>query len=271
MKFPIRNLTRWELCWILLPLTVAASALSFIAGRMSVFGRWFLFVLAILLPCGCQQRETHLALQQSDQAAEGAQAIVAERIAPLVAGLPPEIHAAITAALDDVTLLMVSARESLRPALALTAGNEPPPETRTTVRQAVEYPHEFVRAAAVQTGRAHVEVEGYLRWVGVASFAVRWGTALAGDLASQLLLGLGGSGLIAGLLGKGVQLWRTAKTATTQAGDLKRALTDAVAFGTDMEAAETDAQAEQVKDRHKVLQANSGTRPLITQALGVKK
>lgn len=53
MRFPIRNLTRWELCWILLPLTVAASALSFIAGRMSVLGRWFLFVLAILLPCGC--------------------------------------------------------------------------------------------------------------------------------------------------------------------------------------------------------------------------
>lgn len=226
-----------------------------------------LFALSFL---GCQQRETNLALQQADQAIEGAQTIIVEKIAPLVASMPPEIHAAITAAFDDVGLLLTSGRESMRPGLSLTAGNEPAPETRTTVRLAVEHPQEFSRAAAVQTGRAHVEVEGYLRWVGVATFAMQWATAVSEDLLSQLLLGGGAGGVLLGLLGKGAQLWRTAKTATAQAGDLKRALVDAVTHGEEMEKAETEDDVKAVKQRSIERQVATGTRPIIKQVLEKK-
>ncbi len=266
MKWPFHNLTRWELCCIFLPLLVAVSALSFVVGRASAFGRWFLFLLAILLPCGCQQRETNLALQQADQAVEGGQAIISERIAPLVAGLPPEIHAAITAALDDVVLLMTSSRESLRPALALTAGDEPAPESRTTVRLAVEHPQEFARVAAVQTGRAHAEVDDYLRWVSFASFAAQWAAAAGGSLASQLLMGGGAAGLLTSL----AALWKTARTARSQIQVLKRTVVDAVTHGEEMEEAETEDDVKAVKKRSVDRQVANGTRPVIKQILDGK-
>ncbi len=227
---------------------------------------WFLFLLMILLPCGCQQRETNLSLQQSDQAAEGAQKILAHRVSPLVDGLPPEIHAAITAALDDVNVLITSSRQSLRPALALTAGNEAPPETRTTSTMAAEHPQEFARQAAVQSGRAHVEVESYLRWAGIGEIALQWGQAAAGSLVSQLLLGGGGAGLLAGLAG----LWKTARTAGAQVQTLKRAVVDAVAHGEEMEQAETEDDVRAVKDRSAKRQIVSGTRAVISQALAGK-
>ncbi len=155
--------------------------------------------------------------------------------------------------------LLTSGRQSMRPALRLTAGNEPAPEPRTTTQDAVERPRAFVRLAAVQAGRAEAEVEGYLGWANVGALVLDFGKAVAGDLLAQVLLALGGGTGAAALLGKGVQVWRKAK-------ELQAATTDAVAFGNDMANAQTNDQAAAVVKLHKARQARNGTRKAIQAA-----
>lgn len=216
-------------------------------------GLWLILAL-----CGCQARETNKALQQSDQAQEAAQRVLAEKIAPRIAALPVDVQAEVKTAMDQVCQLLASGRASIRPALTLTAGNEPPPTVDTTVEEAVSRPQEFIRKASAQVGRAEVEVERIGGWLATGAFVLKWGEAIAGDLMSQLLLLLGGS-TGAGAAGLAVfRLWRQAKVA-------KQAVEDAVSFGN--EAASVDPKDSQAKSdlvkRHKARQKNHGTRSLI--------
>ena len=210
-------------------------------------------LLAILLLSGCQARETNLALQQADQATEGAQIILAQKVAPVVAQLPDELQAAVKKALDDACQLLTSARESMRPALALTAGNEPAPETRTTTDLAVTKPADFIRQAATQKGRADIEVEDYLSYLKVGEILIKYGQAIGGDIMTQLLLLLGGGGATTALLAKGVTAYRS----------VKKAAQDSIAFGNDMAKANTDDDALAVIDKHKALQKANGTNGII--------
>lgn len=214
---------------------------------------------AILLLCGCQARETNKALQQADQAAEGSQRVLAERVAPVVAKLPPELQSEVRASLDQVVALLTSCRTSLRPALALTANGEPPPPVDTTVEEAVARPQAFISKAAVQTGRAAVEVERIGWWLSVGTIVLQFGQAIGGDLLSQLLLVAGGGTGAAALLAKGVQVYRKAR-------ELQAATVDAVAFGNDMAKAETNEQAAAVVDAHRKRQDRNGTRKAIQLA-----
>ncbi len=218
-----------------------------------------LSLLVIFALCGCQARETNLATQQADQAVDAAGQLLAQRVAPAVASLPPDVQAAVRSALDDAVLLLTSARESIRPALRLTAGSEPAPESPTSAQAALEHPREFVRRAAVQAGRAEIEVEGYLAWARVGSMALEWGKVAAGDLLSQLLLLTGGGAGAAALLAKGVQIYRKGR-------ELQAATIDAVAFGNDMAKAETDKQAADVITAHKARQDRNGTRKTLQDA-----
>lgn len=219
-----------------------------------------LFALAVLLAvlfllCGCQARETNLALQMSDQAQQATQQKLAQDIAPIVVHLPPEMQQAVKQAIDDACQLLTASREAIAPAIALTQGNEPAPESRTTVEQAYSHTASFVRAAAIQTGRAHIETEGYLSYVRFASMAANWGQALATDWLSMLLLGGGGLGLGGGLIAKGITAYRS----------VKKAASDAVAFGNDMYAANTEDEAQAVIKKHKQHQKDNGTNEMIKQ------
>lgn len=222
-------------------------------------------VLAVLALCtGCQVRETNKALQQSDQAQEGAQRVLAEKLAPRVVLLPVEIQAEVKAAMDQVCALLASSRTSLRPALALTAGNEPPPTVDTTVEDAVERPQPFITKAAMQAGRASAEVEQIGWWLSVASVAMLWGQSVGGGLLSQLLLVAGGGTGIAALVAKGVQMFRELKTA-------KAATVDAVAFGNDAARAMTPEELKSVVDAHERRQSINGTKAVIQKAGAVIK
>ena len=212
--------------------------------------------LVLALCTGCSLRETNKSLQQAGQAVEGAQHVLAAKVAPAVASLPPDLQEAVKQALDQVCQLMTSARESIQPALIVTAGNEPPPVVDTTVQEAIERPAEFTRKAAKQVGRALVEVERVGWWLQVGAVALAFGQAAAGDWLSVLLLALGGGTGAAALAAKGVQVFRRLKAATT----------DAVAFGNDMAQATTDDDARAVIKHHKVRQEHNGTRKVIQQA-----
>lgn len=225
-----------------------------------------LLILACVLVLGCQARETNKALQQADQAAEGSQRVLAERVAPVVAKLPPELQTEVRAALDQAVALLTSCRTSIRPALALTANGEPPPPVDTTVEEAVARPQVFISKAAMQTGRAAVEVERIGWWLSVGVVVLQFGQAVAGDMLSQILLLVGGSTGTAAVLAKGIQLWRTAKQATQEAKGLQVAVADAVAFGNDMSQADSDTQAAAVITAHRTRQERNGTRKAIKDA-----
>lgn len=213
--------------------------------------------LVLVLGTGCAARETNKSLQQSDQAQEAAQRVLAEKLAPLIAQLTEEANRQAREAIDQVLQLLASGRGSLRPALALTAGNEPPPPVDTTVEEAVQNPHAFTTKAAQQTGRAQVEVENIGWWLSVASIVIQYGQAIGGSLASQLLTGTGMGGLATAAL----LLWR--QTAT-----LRRALGDSVQFGNeavDIKPDDDKARGALVK-RHKERQRLHGTQGLIKAA-----
>jgi hypothetical protein len=212
---------------------------------------WLILVLCV----GCQARETNLALQQADQATEASQRVMAEKIAPHVAALPPDVQQSVKDAMDQVCGLLTSARTSLRPALTLTAGNEPPPQTDTTVEEAIEKPQQFTAKAAMQVGRATVEVERIGWWLQVSAVALKFGEAAGNNLLALILGGSGGTGLlVAGVL--------------RHVGRLKTAVSDAVKFGNDAVAvAPDDADARrQLIVKHKAIQEANGTKRLIKQA-----
>jgi len=217
-------------------------------------------VFLLMIFTGCQLRETNKALQQSDQAQEGAQRVLAEKIAPKLAQLPLEIQAEVKAAMDQVCALLTSSRLSIRPALALTAGNKPPPPVDTTVEEAVERPQQFTSKAGVQAGRASAEVEQVGWWLAVASVAMLWGQTVGGGLMSQLLLVAGGGTGLAALVAKGVQVFRELKIA-------KAATADAVSFGNDV--AKVPPNSPELNDvikKHKERQIKNGTRGFIDSA-----
>lgn len=217
-------------------------------------------VLAVLTLCtGCQLREINKALQQSDQAQEGAQRVIVEKIAPKIALLPLDIQAEVKAAMDQIVALLTSSRTSLRPALALTAGNEPPPPVDTTVEDAVDRPQQFITKAAVQTGRASAEAEEIGWWLSVASAAISWGQHVGGSMLSQLLLLAGGGTGAAALLAKGVQMFRELRTTKTAVGD-------AVAFGNDAAKAMTPEALKSVVDEHERRQILNGTKAVLQRA-----
>lgn len=211
--------------------------------------------LVLVLSTGCQMRETNLALQQADQAAEASQRVLTEKIAPHVAALPPDVQQAVKDAMDQVCNLITSARTSLRPALTLTVGNEPPPQSDTTVEEAVERPSQFIAKSAMQTGRAAVEVERVGWWLQMSAIALRFGEAAGSNLLAIILGGSGGLGLtIAGLM--------------RHIGTLRTAVKDAVSFGNDAVAiAPDDHEARrQLLIKHKAAQRANGTQAVIQRA-----
>jgi hypothetical protein len=209
----------------------------------------FLFVVL----CGCQARETNQALQMSDQAQEAAQRKISTDLSATVVHLPEAMRQQQRQLIEEILLLLAASRDSIRPALALSQGNEPAPETRTTAELAYQQPKEFARQSAIQTGRAHAEVEGYLSYVRAAAFIAQYGQQLATDWLSLLLLGTGGVGLAGGALAKGIQAFNS----------VKRAAKDAVEFGNDALAATKPDEIKKVLDKHKIIQESNGTRNTI--------
>lgn len=214
----------------------------------------FISFFICLLFSGCFQfRETSLALQQSDQAQEAVQKKLAHDIAPVVVHLPPELQATVKQALDDACLLLATSRDAIRPALALSQGTDPAPESRTSAELAYGKPQEFARQAAIQTGRAHAEVDHWVATVRGGEIILQYSKALSGDLLSQLLLLLGGGGLAGGV---GVKLFTVYRS-------IKQATKDAVSFGNDALNSDTPEQKAATIEKHKALQANNKTRDFI--------
>jgi hypothetical protein len=215
----------------------------------------FLLLPFLLLSTGCQLRETNKSLQQADQATEASQKILAEQVAPQVATLSEENKKAVEAALNKICSLLNSARSSIRPALTITAGNEPPPQVDTTVEEAVERTEQFVAKAAMQTGRATVEAEKVSWWLQVTAMALKFGETTASGWMTLLLSGGGTAGLLAAGVLKHISKLRTA-------------VKDAVQFGNDAVAINPeDAEARKhLIEKHKKIQEENGTKNVIKSA-----
>lgn len=211
-------------------------------------------ILALLL-CSCQHRETNIALQQSDQAQEAAQRLLAERVAPRLAGLPVDAQSSVAATMDQIVQLLTASRTSIRPAIILTAGGEPLPDVRTTIDDAMDRQAYFITALGVQAGRAEAEVERVGWYAAIGSAVIKLGLSAADNWLSVML---GGGGIGGILLAFGAR----------HIGKLKTAVRDSVAFGN--EALEVDPsspdQRRNLVARHKEIQKINGTRSLIDSA-----
>lgn len=228
-----------------------------LSNRRCLFIWCLLF--ALLLLSGCQARETSKALTQADQATEAIQRI-AQSIADMVNQLPPELQELFKAKLEAICILASSARDSMRPARTLTNGNEPPPRVDTTVDLAAGNPHEFSRQAAIQTGKAQVEVEGVLWYFDVGQIALNFGKALTQDWLTIFLTAIAGC---SGTGAVGLKLYRVYSSLKNSVQEKERAARDAVAYGNDMSLANSDTEAAEVIRKHKAIQKQNGTNDLI--------
>ena len=212
------------------------------------------FILAVLalLFMGCQNREVNLAIQGADQAQEAAQKIIIERIAPR---LPVDVESSVRESMDQIVRLLTASRVALRPALALTAGDEPMPMPETSVVDAMQWPEEFISLLGVQTGKAEFEAKKVAWYASIGNMLVKFGQEGGGSLLTMLLGGAGGGGLL--LAG-----------ALKYVGRFKTAVRDAVAFGN--EAIEINpqdvVQRNILIERHREIQKTNGTQAILRSA-----
>lgn len=238
--------------------------------------RQFLRLLVVLLATwlalcwltGCSTRETHQAAVQADQAVQGAQRVLAKpEVAKAIATLSPELSEALIDALEDVDVLLASARTSIAPAITLTAQGETiKPETK--VEDAVRDPRAFAAVASRQAGRAELEVEGLLPWLTGGQALLTFTKALAGDWMAQIVAGGGAGGL---LLAGGLKVLAVVRRLRREIQTKDAEAEDALAYGNAVEQADTTAEVQDIKIQHVKRQAERGTLPGITAKLARMK
>jgi hypothetical protein len=213
-------------------------------------------LLTCILLAGCGMPETARAARQAEQAVEGI-GITIREVAPLLDGVKDDVQRTkLREAFQKIIKLVQSAKISLQPNLVyLSDGREI--RVDTTSEQAAKATDTFCQKAAIQSGRAAVEVEQRMEWEQTLLSFVDPNN-LEGLLTglSVLLFGSGTVGLIVA---------RTLKAFQTH----KAALQDALMYGKEGLKINPDdnRNIEKLKEQHAARQRARGTHSLIAEQL----
>lgn len=216
--------------------------------------KYILLILVCL--AGCGMPETARATRQAEQAVEGISMILDDAVPVINEIKDEEQRKKLQEGLRRILVLVQSARLSLQPVITYLGEVK----VETTSKEAASQPEIFATKAALQSGRAAVEVEDRLSWNDMfLSFVDP--SSLEGWLVglSTLLLGSGTAGII---------IARVVKTI----GTYKNALVDQVAYTKktkelDASDPEDAAQIAVIKEQEAERQKARGTKAIIDEAL----
>jgi hypothetical protein len=203
--------------------------------------------------------ETARSAKQAEQGVEAIGEIITVA-APFIDEIDDEAQREkLREAFKKVITLVQSARLSLQPVLAYL-GDGKEIKVETTVKEAVASPEVFATKAALQAGRAAIEVEDRLTWTDMFLQFLD-PSAIEGIIMnlSLLLTGSGAAGYVA------IRIFKTIKT-------YKEALIDQVMYTKktkELDASDPDdaKEIDRIKEQEAMRQKARGTKPIIDEAL----